>query len=185
MLIFVLLFVFPGSVLGEKVKPLNPDCDVCPVVICYDGEEAKGILGKEGAKLLLKLSTIQKKISKIDLDGVKKPGSENEDNEGYELLVFIYPNMIAINFISDSSAIKIQTDSKNLAPDGVTRAWAPEIYLSPHYAPIKKDDDIKTAWGKVKESSLYQYVNNNKKEDRIFNNNLRELILHVLKAVAS
>jgi hypothetical protein len=183
-LLLILLIVFPGGILAEKVKPLNPDCDVCPVVISYEGEEARGILGKEGVALLLKLSTIKEKTSKIDLDGVKKTGSERDGNEGYELLVFSYKHMISINSIRDGAVVKIQTDFQNLNSGGGANSWAPEIYLTPpSFAAIQKDDDLKTAWDKVKNSTLYEYINTSNANGPVFKDNLRKMILYVLEAV--
>lgn len=182
----VMLIVFAERVLAEKVKPLNPDCDVCPVVISYDGEEARGILGKEGIRLLLKLATIEQKTSKIDLDGVRKTGSERDGDEGYELLVLSYKHMISINSIKDGAVIKIQTDVQHITPGGVTGAWAPEIYLTPpQYAEIEKNDTLGMAWDKVKDGSLYGYINKFSADGPVFKDNLSKMILYVLKAVTS
>jgi hypothetical protein len=49
-------------VCAESVKPLNPDCVVCPVVISYDGSEAKKILGDNAAQQILNLGKIKQKI---------------------------------------------------------------------------------------------------------------------------
>lgn len=182
----LLLTVFAESLLAEKVKPLNPDCDVCPVVIGYDGEEARDILGKEGIGLLLKLTWFEQKTSKIDLDGVRKTGSEREGDEGYELLVLSYKHMISINSIKDGAVIKIQTDVQHLTPGGVTGAWAPEIYLTPpRYAEIEKNDTLDMAWDKVKTGSMYEYINKHNADGPVFKENLRKMILYVLQVVTA
>ena len=42
---FSLLFIISTFAFAESVKSLYPDCEVCPVVISYDGDEARNILG--------------------------------------------------------------------------------------------------------------------------------------------
>jgi hypothetical protein len=180
---FLALFIiFPLNVFAERVKPLNPDCDVCPVVICYDGDEAKGILGKAGIQLLLKLKEIEKKTIKIDLDGLKKIGSEKDSDEGYELLVFGYKHLISINSIRYGAVIKIRTDYRNLNSEGVSNSWTPEIHLKPdNNIQIEKDDDLETAWNKFKKSPLYHSINNNSMDHSGWTDNLRKMVLHVLE----
>ncbi|MDX9786052.1 MAG: hypothetical protein RBT11_04735 [Desulfobacterales bacterium] len=180
----VLLIIFPESLFAERVKPLNPDCDVCPVVICYEGEEAKRILGKEAVNLLLKLTNLEQKTNKIDLDGVKNTGSETDSDEGYELLVFSYNHLISINSIFDKAVIQIKTDPRSLSPEGISTAWSPEIHLRPPgFVVIDKTDDLETAWHKVKEGSLYQYINKDGAPHHMFKDNLGKMILYVLKTV--
>lgn len=180
--ILVTLIFFPEIIFAERVKPLNPDCDVCPVVICYEGEEARRILG--GLNSVVKLSALEEKTSKIDLDGVRKTGSEKDADEGYELLVFSYKHLISINSIHDGAVIQIKTDHQNLSPKGSLDTWAPEIHLRPpDFARINKTDSLDAAWNKFKEGSLYSYVNRNNTDHGVFTDNLRKMILYVLDSV--
>lgn len=178
----VTLIFFPGEIFAERVKPLNPDCDVCPVVICYEGEEARRILG--GVYSLMKLSALEEKTSKIDLDGVRKTGSEKDADEGYELLVFSYKHLISINSIHDKAVIQIKTDHQNLSPKGNLDTWAPEIHLRPPaFAQINKTDSLDAAWDKFKEGSLYSYVNRNNTDHGVFADNLRNMFFFILESV--
>ncbi len=184
---FLMLFIILSTnAFAEKVKLLNPDCDVCPVVICYDGDEAKSILGKAGIQFLLKLKDIDQKTIKIDLDGLQKIGSENDSDQGYELSVRSYKHLISIRSIRDGALIKIKTDYKNLSAEGALNVWSPEIQLKPRtHAQIEKEDDLETAWIKIKESRLYQYINNNSENHSLWNKNLSKMILYVLEAVTA
>ena len=169
---------------AEVVKPLNPDCDVCPVVISYGKDETKKILGTKGMHLLSLLKKIDSKTSKIDLDGLKKPGSEKDSDEGYELLVFSYKHLVAINSIKDKTTIKIKTDFKNLRPDNISSTWAPEIQLTPpQFSQIEKNDDLETAWEKIKIGMLYQYINNYSMDHNTWTENLRKTLIFVLDEV--
>lgn len=184
---FLMLFIIlSANAFAEKVKPLNPDCDVCPVVICYDGDEAKRILGKAGIQFLLKLKDIGQKTIKIDLDGLQKIGSENDSDQGYELTVYGYKHLIAINSIRGGGTIKIKTDYKNISAEGASNAWAPEIHLTPRtYNQIEKEDDLEIAWEKFKESRLYQYINNNSESHSLWNKKLSKMVLYILEAIAA
>jgi hypothetical protein len=78
------------------------------------------------------------------------------------------------------------TDSQNLGPGGVPSVWAPEIYLTPPgSAQIEKNDDLRTAWDKIKEGELYRYINSNSMDHGVWNDNPRNMILSVLKAVTT
>lgn len=175
-----LVFAVPAVLLAERVKPLNPDCAVCPVVISYEGEEAKKLLGSDGTALLMRLANIDhNKTIKIDMDGIKSPGSESDSDNGYELLVFVYPHLIAINCIQDESSIKISTDHKQLNAKALDN-WSPEIHLKAAEIKIEKDDDLEIAWEKIKISRLYKYISNMGKAS--WDENLSDTIHMVLKA---
>ncbi len=177
-----LIFIQPFAVYAERVKPLNPDCAVCRVVISYEGSEAKEILGTEGQSLILELEAISpKKTIKIDLDGKKKPGSEKSKDQDYELLVFIYPHLIAINAIKDSSTLKIKTDFQSLKSYKNRNKWNPEIQIStPTGLEISRSDSLDTAWLKCNAGMIYEYVNGNSDHEE-WNDNFRTFILNILK----
>ncbi|MBU0993375.1 MAG: hypothetical protein KJ737_12850 [Proteobacteria bacterium] len=178
-LLFFLLMT-PFVSLAEKVKPLNPDCDVCPVVISYEGDEAKSILGPDVMNQIRRLEKIEQKTIKIDLDGIKKVGSEKDADEEYELIVNVNRNSIAINSIQDSSTIKIKTDYNNLAMNAWNiDKWNPEIQLLPSMG-LHKTDDIELAWGNMKASRMYGYVNNSI-DHREWNNKMKKFIINVLE----
>lgn len=179
-LLCIVLFS-PTVLSAEIVKPLNPDCAICPVVISFEGKEAKKLLGNGGKALILKLSNIENKTFKIDMDGVRKPGSEIDSNKGYELLVSVYPDFIAINCIQDESSIKIETDHKQLKA-GTSDSWSPEIQLGSAEAKIQKDDDLEIAWEKVKMGKLYQYISSMGKAE--LNENMSVFIHKVLKTAS-
>lgn len=182
----LLLLVYPAGVFAEKVKPLNPDCDVCPTAICYEGNEARELLGMDGMRLLLKLKSenLDQKTNKIDLDGKKPIGLEKDPDEGYELLVFSYKHLVAINSLQDTSTIKIETDFQNLKPGDDSNTWMPEIQLMPPNSDaIQKTDDLETAWKKMKASRLYIVVNHNSNDHKVWKENLSKTIRKVLEAV--
>ncbi len=179
------LFLFsiqPFAVYAERVKPLNPDCAACLVVISYEGSEAKEILGTEGQSLIQKLEAISSKKSiKIDLDGKKKPGSGESKDQDYELLVFIYPHLIAINAIKDSSTLKIKTDLNSLKLYKDLNKWNPEIQIiPPNGLEISQSDSLDIAWLKCNASMIYEYVNGNSDHEE-WNENFRAFILNILK----
>lgn len=169
-IVLFLMFIFPALSFAENVKPLNPECAVCPVVISYEGDEARKILGQEGIKLLLKLKEIDQKTSKIDLDGVRKNGSEFGSDEGYELLVIAYKHKVVINSIQDKSSLTVLTDHEKH-----------EIRLKNDDIRIGKDDDLEMAWAKVKTGKLYEHINGMGMAD--WNENLSKIIYVALKAV--
>ena len=173
-----LVFAVPTVLLAERVKPLNPDCAVCPVVISYEGEEAKKLLGKEGEVLLKELSNIGEKTIKIDMDGIRKPGSESDSDDGYEFLVFVHPNLIVINCIQDNSSLQIKTDYTKLIPED-SAGWPTEIHIRSAEPSIEKDDDLEIAWEKVKISRLYEDIKNFGKAT--WDENLSLVIRYVLK----
>ncbi len=179
-IILSFIFIIPYSVFAEKVKPLNPDCDVCPVVIAYEGDEAKNILGEKIKQQILKLSKMQKKVLKIDLDGIKPVGSEHDNNKGYELIVYTYPHLISISTVQDSSNIKIQTDYQSLKSNMDINKWSPKIELMPsNDLAIDREDSLETAWSKMRLSIIYSYINNNidhRKWDNAFKKFLGNII---------
>lgn len=186
LLVLLLIFVKTVDGFAEKVKPLNPDCEVCPVVISYEGSEAKDILGLEGARWLFKMKRqdTDQKVSKIDIDGIKPVGRENDPDQGYELLVFSSKHLIGINSIQDSSGIKIKTDYKHLDSTGAASAWKPEIQLMPtNSAAIEKDDDLAFAWEKMKASKLYSAINRGGASDEKWEEKLSQFVLHVLDTI--
>lgn len=179
----LLLVLQPVFSHAEKVKPLNPDCDVCPIVICYENAEARDLLGKEGKSLLLKLNSLEQKKIKIDLDGLKIVGSEKDDDDGYELSISGNKFSITINSIMDHSSIQIKTDFNNLISRNKHSIWAPEIHLRPRNA-IEKNDNLESAWEKMKSSTIYQHINGGGMDHGTWNNNLKKTILYVLEALA-
>ena len=53
-----------------------------------------------------------------------------------------------------------------------------EIHVKPpDFARINKTDILETAWDKVREKPLYQYVNRNNIDNGVFEDNLRKMIL--------
>ena len=83
-------------------------------------------MGFEGKRWLLKLKNrdTSQKTHKIDLDGVKAVGTENDPNQGYELLCISYKHSVVVNSLQDSSSIKINTDYKRLdSAGGASNAW--------------------------------------------------------------
>ena len=74
----VVLQIMPAY--AEAVKPLNPDCDVCPIVISFPGNETKAMLGQEAVALLRKTIAVGHRETKLDMDGMLKPGSEADSN---------------------------------------------------------------------------------------------------------
>ncbi|MBU0993434.1 MAG: hypothetical protein KJ737_13145 [Proteobacteria bacterium] len=181
--IFFFLLMLPFIGYAEKVKPLNPDCEVCPVVISYEGDEAKNILGPDVMNQIKRLEKIEQKTIKIDLNGIKKVGSDKDADEEYELIVNVNRNSIAINSIRDSSTIKIKTDYSNLAMNAWTiDKWNPEIQLSPSIS-LHKTDDLELAWDNMKASRIYGYVNNSI-DHREWNNKIREFIINILTLVS-
>lgn len=181
--VFVCLFSLINSPLyaaTEKVKPLNPNCDVCPVVISYNHAETRNILGKTGKDKILKLRAIEEKTVKIDLDGLKKIGSENDSDYGYELLVFVYQHMIAINSIPDGSSIKLKTDFNDLIRHQNMDQWNPEIQLSPsNRYEIEKSDTLDAAWSKMKKSRMYDFINNSIDQEH-WERNLGKFLMMIL-----
>lgn len=180
---FSSLFIITTSAFAERVKPLNPDCETCPVVISYEGDEARSILGKDGMSLIMKLDRVEKKTRKIDLDGVKAIGTEKDSDEDYELLVIVHKDSITINSIQDLSSIKIITDFDESELHRNMNKWNPEIQLLLSRANgIRKTDNLDSAWEKMKDSSIYGHVNNSK-DPTEWNNNFRKFVLNVLEAV--
>lgn len=182
----VIFLAGPSIVFAERVKPLNPDCKACPTVISYEGIEAKTILGIDSLRFLTKLKNREayEKTIKIDLDGNKPVGSETDPDEGYELLVFSYKHLVAINSLQDTSVIKIETDFQNLHPAETSDKWMPEIQLMPsNRDALKKKDDLATAWKKMNASKLYQVINREGASHDKWNDNLTKFILQVLEAV--
>ena len=55
----------------------------------------------------------------------------------------------------------------------------------PLHNAIDKEDDLETAWDKVKNGLLYQYINNGSMDHVVWKDNLRKMILYVLKAVTT
>ena len=179
---FSSLFIVTAFAFAEKVKPLNPDCEVCPVAISYDGDEARNLLGKDGMSQIMKLDKIEKKTRKIDLDGTKMIGTEKDRDDDYELKVIIYKHLIVINSLQDGSSIKIKTDLNKSELHRDMNKWNPEIQLmSSGGNEIRKTDNLDLAWEKMKDSSIYGYANNSI-DHRKWNNNFREFVLNVLEA---
>ena len=180
---FFSLFIVTSSAFAERVKPLNPDCETCPVAISYEGDEARNILGKDGMSLIMQLGKIEKKIRKIDLEGDKTIGTEKDSDDGYELLVIVSKDTIAINSIQDLSCIKIKTDFDDSELQRDINKWNPEIQLllSRAYG-IRETDNLDSAWEKMKQSDIYWHVDNSM-DDTEWNNNFRNFILNVLEAV--
>ncbi len=183
LIFFSSMFIVTTFALAERVKPINPGCESCPVAISYDGDEARNILGKDGMSLIMKLDKNEKKKRKIDLEGVKAIGTEKDSDDGYELLVIVGKDAIAINSIQDLSSIKIKTDFDDSELHRDLNKWNPEIQLllSRSHG-IRKTDNLDSAWEKMKDSNIYRHVNNSI-DDTNWNNNLRKFILNVLKAV--
>ena len=178
---FISIFIVTTHTFAEKVKPLNPDCDSCPVAISYDGDEARNILGKDGMSQIMKIDNKKKKTRKIDLDGIKRIGTEKDSDNGYELLVFVRKKSIVINFLEDLSAIKIITDLNGLELHRDVNKWNPEIQLLLSRAnEIKKTDNLDSAWKKVKDSSMYKYTNNSI-DHRKWNSNFSRFLSNVLE----
>ncbi|MBI9092072.1 MAG: hypothetical protein JEZ12_22900 [Desulfobacterium sp.] len=177
-----LLFIQPFAVYAERVKPLNPDCAACLVVISYEGSEAKEVVGTEGQSLILKLDAISSpKSIKIDLDGKKKPGPGDSNDPDYELLVYIYPHLIAINAIKDSSTLSIKTDIKSLKSFKDQNKWNPEIQIATSQGlDISRSDTLDIAWLKCNASMIYEYVNGNS-DHKEWNGNFRTFIIDILK----
>ena len=174
----LLLLSCPNFATAEKVRPLNPACDVCPVAISYDSMETRKILGETGKNLILKLKNIKKKTVKIDLDGIKKTGSEKDDDEGYELLIFVYQHMMVINAVGDGSSIKLKTGFDHLMTYQTLGQWDPEILLTPSNAhAIERSDPLALAWSKMRNCRMYNYINS-KGDHR--EQNLGQFLLMVL-----
>lgn len=182
-LLFFAILLLPFQAAAETVKPLNPDCDACPVVVSYGGDEAKEILGPGGQSLMLELDTLPRKKSiKIDLDGSVKPGPEASNDPNYDLLVFLYPHLIVINSIKDGSSIKIVTDFQNLKVFKTPDKWHPELQItSANEIEISQSDSLALAWMKVGSSTIYEHVNGTL-DHAEWNNNFRKFLLNVLKS---
>ncbi|WP_321491872.1 hypothetical protein [uncultured Desulfobacter sp.] len=128
--------------------------------------------------LILGLKDIKEKTLKIDMDGVKNTGSDKDEDDGYELLIFVYQHMIAINSIPDGSSIKLKTGFKNLIKDQNINPWNPEIELSPsNEHNIEKTDQLDVAWSKMRQSSMYNFINSGEKT---WGQNLGKFLLMVL-----
>lgn len=175
---FFLLISCPQFAAAEKVKPLNPDCDVCPVVISYNSDETKNIIGIKGINFILDLKGIKAKPLKIDLRSVENTGFKTSKDNNCELLVFAYQHMIVINSISDGSSIKLKTEFKDLIKDKNRNSWSPEIQLTPsNEHDIEKTDRLDVAWSKMRQSSMYKLINNG---DETWEQNLGKFLLMVL-----
>ena len=180
---FSSMFIVTALAFAERVKPLNPDCETCPLVISYDGDEARNLLGKDGMSQIMKLEKIEKKRRKIDLDGLKVIGTEKDSDEGYELLVIVYKHLIVINSLQDGSSIKIRTDFSEPELHRDMNQWNPEIQLLlSGVNEIKETDNLALAWEKMKDSCIYGHVNNSI-DHRKWNKNFRAFVLNVLEAV--
>ncbi len=173
-----LLLSCPHFAAAEKVKPLNPDCDVCPVVISYDSEESRNLIGETGKNLISKLTNIKEKTVKIDLDGIKKTGSEKDGDDGYELVIFVYQHMVAINAVRDGSSIKLKTGFNHLITHQALDQWNPEIQLTPSDAhAIERSDPLALAWAKMRKSRMYDFINSSGDK---WEQNLGQFLLMVL-----
>ncbi len=157
LLLTLILAVAPAG--AEYVKALNPSCDVCPVVIAYNGQESRAILGEKGLTAVRNIEkAFPKKAVMIDIDGIKAPGPEIGNRDGYEIRVFIYPHLIVMSTIQDASALKIHTDYQNLVTDPL--AWRPEIHLSPaKKIQINMTDSLEDAWVKFGLTRIHSHVN--------------------------
>lgn len=176
----IILFFVMSPVHAETVRPLNPDCEECPVVISYSSEETRTILGNEGQALLMDLETVfPKKSLKIDIDGKKEPGTEESTDNDYELLVFFYPRIIVMTSTQDSSSIKLNTDYATLKQK--KGKWNPELELmATEEHEITSRDTLPIAWIKISNSRIYEYINRNK-DEKNWNENLQGFVLNILK----
>ncbi len=181
--LFYPLLLQPSWAYAERVKVLNPKCDVCPVVIAYEGSEAVNLIGEKGRKELLSIVNTKQKTTKLDFDGLKRVGSERDSDKGYELVVYSSRYSITINSIQDQSSIKITADYNRLKVKKDKTKWAPEIHLKPSiHLDIMKDDNIEAAWNIMKGTKIYKLINNNKGHEK-WHDNFKKMILYVLEEI--
>jgi len=132
-------------------------CDICPGQIHYGPEEAREILGSEGLKLVTKLH--RNKAVKIDLDKVRENGTEEDSDEGYELVITSGQNVIDVKDIHDNSYVLIVTDHFSARGAETLDGWRPEIYLQARQADrIDREGSLREAWDKFEKSNIYQWV---------------------------
>jgi len=150
---FAMIFYF-SSVLGEDISNYS-GCDVCEGAIHYGYAEARGIIGPEGMKLIAMLP--KRPSVKIDLDGVRKPGSTNDPDAGFEIYAW-GRDVIFIKHLYDESKIYIVADRQN-ASHGKFSEWYPEIYMeTSHDNSIHLKDSVEKAWKKMKSSMIYEWM---------------------------
>jgi hypothetical protein len=184
MALAVVLLVVPAF--AETVKPLNPDCEICPVVIFFDSNETKAMLGQEAVDLLRKVIAIGERTTKLDLDGMLRPGSDADSNSGYELTVNAYRHFVSIRSNDDGATIKLKTDYRNIGKEGVPGAWSPKIQLSaPSHNQIERTDDLDVAWRRFDESMLAYYINGSHPDRTPSKQKLGSFIIGVLQAIAA
>lgn len=180
----VVLLVVPAF--AETVKPLNPDCEVCPVVISFGSNETKTMLGQEAVDLLRKVIALGERTTKLDLDGMLKPGSDADSDSGYELTVNAYRHLVSIRSIDDGATIKLRTDYRNIGKDGVPASWSPEIQLNaPSHNQIERTDDLDAAWRRFDESMLAYYINGSHPDRTPSKQKLGSFIIGVLQAIVA
>lgn len=171
------------SVYAEDIKNPN-DCDVCPGEIHYGVDETRKILGMEGMKLVSNMKRFERKTIKIDLGGVLKDGSEENNDWGYELKIYGSQDRIYIEDIEDGSFILIETDYLNTHQSGEFDNWCPEIYLQSRKAEkIDLDDSVRLAWDKFERSNIYRWVLSDM-GNISWTGQLRKRILQAIKLMA-
>lgn len=178
-ILIAIAMVFSVSSLNAEDIKNYADCDVCHGGIHYGPDEAKEILGKECFDLFAQLDDKSKTI-KIDLDGVRKPGSKDSPNTGYEIMVWgVSP--FYIKDLRDGSKIQIINHVINPSKPLSTDNWVPDIYL---YAAKSDEIDLKdamdVAWEKLKSSGIYFWVLS-ENENKDWNDALKNKILEMLK----
>jgi hypothetical protein len=137
------------------------DCKTCWGSIHYDPGETLQILGQKTFDLAARLSDMDEGIikRKIDLEGVKTPGSAKDPDDGYEIKIAASRQTIYIRDLKDKSYIHLVPDFDGLAAGRQLKQWRPEIFLQAGVGQkIELKDPLTLAWKKMKTSSIYQWV---------------------------
>lgn len=154
---FAIIFCcFP--VFGEDISNYS-GCEVCEGGIHYGYEEARRIIGTEGMKIIAMLPP--KPSVKIDLDGVRKPGTTADPDAGFEISAW-GRDVIYIKHLDDGSKIYIIADRRNAKSQTRLSEWYPEIYMeTSHDDAIHLKDSVKEAWKKMESSMIYKWMAKN------------------------
>ncbi|THB80537.1 MAG: hypothetical protein D3926_06810 [Desulfobacteraceae bacterium] len=132
-------------------------CDVCHGSIHFRGEEAKQILGREGVLSITALPV--GKMIKLDLDGVKKTGTRQNSDEGYEIKAWNAGENLFIQWIKDHSSVQIVLAATGRASIDPMEQFSLEIFLnSGRPDEIDLKDSMEAAWQKLSGSQLYKWV---------------------------